>query len=72
MTMPKAMTYPNAPRAGMPQIFGFISVVQIMLELMSSAMTHRPMTIFWTILLKSLASSGEACRSRFTFVCPFR
>ena len=59
-TIIKANTEPKAPNAGIPHSFGFISVVQIMLELIRSAITHSPITIFRTSRRKSHARSSEA------------
>ena len=56
----------------MPSIFGLISVVQIILELIRSAMTHKPITMFLTSLRSRKARSSDARRSRFTFACPFK
>ena len=72
VTITNAIMYPNAPRAGIPKIFGVISVVQIMLELIRSAMTHRPITIFLTRRRRRFARSSVTCRSRLIFACPFR
>ena len=58
-TIIKANTYPKAPNAGIPHSFGFISVVQIMLELIRSAITHSPITMFRTNLLSNPESSSE-------------
>ncbi len=69
--MAKAIIYPKAPKAGIPQILGFISVVHIMLELISSAMTQSHITTFRMSRRKSRSSSGAAYKSRFTRVCPF-
>ena len=59
-TIINANTYPKAPRAGIPHSFGFISVVQIMLELIRSAITHSPITILRISRRKSHARSSEA------------
>ena len=48
--MANAIRYPNAPIAGIPHNLGCILVVQIMLELIRSAITHSPITIFRTSL----------------------
>ena len=58
-TIINANTYPKAPKAGIPHNFGFISVVQIILELIRSAITHSPITIFRTNLLSNPESSSE-------------
>ena len=58
--MPNAIKYPKAPKAGIPNIFGFISVVHIMLELINSAITQSPITMFLTRRLSSLSSSVDA------------
>ena len=57
---------------GIPQIFGVIFVVHMILELIRSAITQSPMTTFLTSLRRSLSNSCEACRSRLIFVCPFK
>lgn len=57
--MAKAIRYPNAPIAGIPHNLGCILVVQIMLELIRSAITHSPITIFRTNLLSNPESSSE-------------
>ena len=59
-TIINANTYPKAPRAGIPQSFGFISVVQIILELISNAITHRPITIFLVTLRSRFDTSSPA------------
>ena len=69
--MINALIYPSAPNAGIPHSFGFISVVQIILELIRSAITHSPITIFRTSLRSSLERSSATWRSRLIFVCPF-
>ena len=56
---------------GIPHIFGFILVVQMMLELIRRAMTQSPMTTFLTRRRSSCAKSLDACRSRLTLVWPF-
>lgn len=43
-----AAKYPNAPRAGMPKIFGHISVVQMILAEIRRAASQKPITIFLT------------------------
>lgn len=50
----------KSPQSRNPHSFGFISVVQIMLELIRSAITHSPITIFRTSRRKSHARSSEA------------
>ena len=55
-----ANTYPKAPKAGIPHNFGFISVVQMILELIRSAITHSPITMLRTSRRKSHARSSEA------------
>ena len=69
--MINALIYPSAPNAGIPHSFGFISVVQIILELIRSAITHSPITIFRTSLRSSLERSSATWRSRLISVCPF-
>ena len=51
---------PKTPSAGMPNIFGVMSVVQIILELIRSAMTQRPSTMFRIRRRISHARSSEA------------
>ena len=75
ITIPKAIRYPKAPSAGIPQIFGDIFVVQMILELIKSAITHNPITTLRTSLLRSLSNSNiddffvSPCK--FSQVCRF-
>ena len=51
MIITKAIIYPIAPKVGIPNIWGCILVVHIILELINNAMTHKLMTIFESIFL---------------------
>ena len=61
---------PSIPRAGIPRIFGVMSVVQIRQEPTSSAAVMMQMMILLTILLMIASGSSEPMSSRLSLVCP--